>query len=1089
MISKKKKIVGALALSAGALALITVFAAASFDPDVQPIGYVGQPAVSSFIVSSGTEKLYAVDYKSIDWSGNLHSYNLTDMGAIASVAGVETDTWAGGASAKITAQNFDTGRKIVTFSGSAGVPFRWTSGISTAQKTALDATAATANATSSNILNYIRGDFSKQANNGQTPPGPYRTRTSALGDIIHSTPVHWNDGTNKTVFVGANDGMLHAINAADGTERFAYIPSMLMSKLGQLSNPAYTHKYYVDGRLDVRKFGAKTILAGALGAGGRGLFALDVTNANATSEADAASKILWEISNTGLNGATSTTYANLGYTYGAPTLINLPDADRTGALIVGNGYNNTGNGHASLYLINADTGALIKEIDTGEGTVASPNGLSTPTLWDTNNDGVKDTAYAGDINGNLWKFSLVGPSYTVTKLHTSDTTPVQAITTAPSVIKHPLGGHMINFVTGRMLTPADKTDTTVHAAYGIWDGAPASNSSLLAQTLTEKTFTAGTITTRVRTGTKNVPNWTAGNHKGWKTELPIGGERLVGDGALSKDSVFFFLSTNPTVSPNAAIPGENWWMQLNAITGGDNGTIQFDLNKDGYFTDVDTVTVGADKIQPVGRYFGGGIRSQLVLLSVLGNDVFQSNYDRNSISTTLVPLPPPTTNTTTTTSSGPGVSGGHFDEDIYYGSSLTASSPTSQQHNHEYDDQYDVTGVNMLNASNTGFNLSNAIPSTTTQFKVLAQNQYLSPAVSIHLKGNPAYVYNVNAGYTPIKNFITSATLDLNDIAQVPTYNRNSVQSLAINMPVDAFAQKDWWGGALGLPADVRVGLHPTQTGCVKSAAGGSDGNMYQPVIPPATVTADGNGTLGYSKTTTPATATGVRHNGALVIQIINANTPNSAIEMSVPGKPQYGWRVKSAFYSTWVLAEYTTFWHNKIMGSCYGEAGWTKLAPQDPASGTPQTKAPNSTDPKVGAFGGVATPTTPGTVTYAPISTPKDNGNGTTTTTTVTVTVTTNSNGSTTTTTKTETKTTYNTGGDGLTTGQNGQNGQGLTTGGGLDDPNCLPGMVCTAPPPPPCTPGEVCVPPCPAGSSFSSGVCTEALKVGRINWRELNR
>jgi hypothetical protein len=1048
---------GALALSAGALGLVAVFAAVSFDPDIQPVGYVAQPAVSSFIVSTGTQKMYAADYSSLDWSGNLHSYNLSDTGTIANVNGVETDNWVGGAAAKINAQNFDTGRNIVTFSGTAGVPFRW-SNLSTAQKATLD-NGTLATATTSPILNYIRGDISKQAN--QTVPGPYRTRTNVLGDIIHSTPVHWNDGTNKTVFVGANDGMLHAINADDGTERFAYIPSMLMPKLGQLSNPAYTHKYYVDGRLDVRKFGTQTLLVGALGAGGRGLFGLDVTNAAVASESEAASKILWEISNT------SAGFANLGYTYGAPTLFTLPNG--TKAVAVGNGYNSTGTGttagQASLFLINASTGALINEIGTGVGTAASPNGLSTPTLWDTDNDGKIDTAYAGDIDGNLWKFNLT--TNVATKLHT--TSPAQAITTAPSVIKHPLGGHMVNFVTGRLLTPGDKTDNATHYAYGIWDGAPTGNNTLLVQTLTERSYTSGSITTRVRTATNNLPDWFA-THKGWKTALPTGGERLVGDGALVNDSVFMFLSTNPTVLTTATPPGENWWMQLNALTGGDNGTVQFDLNKDGAYTATDEVTVGTESLKPVGRYFGGGIRSQLLQLSVKGgNYVFQSSFDKNGTSST--PLPPDTTNTTVTNTSGRGVSGGHFDEDIYYGSASfpTSGKGTSQLHVHEYDDKFDVTGVNMLNASNVGFNLANAIPLATTQFKVLAQNQYLSPAVNIHIKGNPSYVYNLDQGYIPIKNFNTSATLDVTDVNQVPTYNRNSINSLAINMPVDAFAQKDWWGGALGLPADVRVGLHPTQTGCVKESAGSTDGNMYQPVIPPTAISATENGTLGYNSSTTPATATGVRHNGALVIQIIKANTPNTAIEMSVPGNPQYGWRVKSANVAEYVLAEYTTFWHNKIMGKCYGEAGWTKLAPQDPNNGSAGTAATGSTDPKIGAFGGVPVSTTPGTLTYPPVTTTVVNTNGTTTTTTVTVTVKTNSDGSTTTTTKTDTKTTFTNG-----NGESGSGG-GVTTGGAVDGGGSGGGGG-----------GGGGIPPC---TIFVSGVCGPGNALGRINWRELQR
>ncbi len=914
--------------------LAKVIAAVIFTPDTQPIGYIGQPAVTNNKVTSGNERLYAIDYSSMDWSGNLHSYALNNTGAIS-----DLDDWDGGAAEQINAQNPDTGRVIVTMNGSSKIPFRWNS-LSASQQTDLGSSA---------VLDYIRG-----VQTNEVPNGVFRARNSVLGDIIHSTPVYWDDGTNQTVFVGANDGMLHAINAATGKERFAYIPSILIPKLRALTDASYAHQYFVDGRMDIHKFGVDTILAGALGAGGKGLFGLNVTNAAESSETDAGLK-LWEVTN-----ATSG-FANLGYTYGAPTLLTLPSG--TAALAVGNGYNSSV-GTASLFLIDAITGALIQEIDAGSGSTSSPNGLSSPSFWDIDGDGKKDVAYAGDIDGNLWKFNLAAP-YSVTKLYT--TNPAQAISMAPGVKRHPLGGRMVTFVTGRMLTDVDAADTAPHYAYGIWDGASgvtATKNDLLSQTLTETNYTGATPSIRVRTASSNYPDWDI--HKGWMTALPVGGERVVGDGAYVADSAFMFMSTNPTISPTATPPGENWWMQLNPLTGGDNGTILLDLNKDGAFTAVDQVT---GPLSPVGRNMGGGVRSQLIALSANGFDVYQANYDKNG-------APPPITE-----GDDRGVAGGHFDEDIYYGSSITTPDKhdkyTSKMHNHEYDDIYNVTGVNMLDASNTGFDLANAIPLAMTAFKVLAQNQYLSPAVKIHIHGSPSYVYNVDQGYTPIKNFITSATLD---VAQVPTYTRANINSFAINMPVDAFTPKDWWGGVLGLPADVRVGLHPTQTGCVKTSKNATDGNMYQPVNPPSSVTDSGNGTLGYSAGTTGLTATGVRHNGALVIQIIKEGTPQNAIEISVPGHPEYGWRVKSANYSTYVLAEYTTFWHEKLIGKCYGETGWSKVAATDTrtcgarnTTTTRQCATEKSSaagfDPHIGGFGSGDTTTTTGNTTTSTVT------------------------------------------------------------------------------------------------------------------------
>lgn len=899
----KKTVLGAVSL-AGTAATVSylAYAALAFDPEVAPVGYVGQPVVSSPLVASGNEVLYAIDYSSLDWSGNLHAYELSETGAIG-----DTDLWDEGAAHELDQQTqdsgWDTNRIVVTRSGGGNVPFRWDS-LSTSDKTALGVEA---------VLNYVRGDRSNEKPNGLN----YRARSTVLGDIIHSTPVYCKaiDCGSATVFVGANDGMLHAFDAADGDERFAYIPSMLMAKLPALKADPYIHQYFVDGRLALRKFGSQTILAGALGGGGRGLFALDVSNAAPANENVAASMILWEITD-----ATSG-FANLGHVYGQPALESL-DAT-THALIVGNGYNNTGSGTAVLYVINAQTGDKIAEIDTGSGSAASPNGLSAPTLVDTDNNGYVDTAYAGDIDGNLWKFDLI--SFTKTLLHT--TSPAQAITMAPGVRAHPNGGFMVNFVTGRLFTDADQTDESIHYAYGIWDGAPTSNTTLLAQTLTEANYEGTTLAIRVRTATDAAPDWTAGGHKGWRVALPVGGERVVGDGAYVTGSVFLFMSTNPTVSAAATPPGENWWMQLNALTGGDNGTIRFDLNGDNLFTTADQLPTGQ---KPVGRHMGGGVRSQLTALSAAGFDVYQANYDRNS----QPPSPP---------GDDKGVSGGHFDYDIYYYSNTTSCgggkkktcntdttlpSYANEKHYHEYDDIFDVTGVNMLNASEPAFNLSpNVIPSataTTPEFKILVMNQFLNPAVKLAIGGAP---------YASVKTYnnLASETNAAALLAALPTYSRATVNTLVFNLPLDAFKSKDWWGsGGDGVP---RAGLIPTQTGCVNKV--NADGSMLN---------SGGKGLLGPN---------GERFNGAFTIQIIRADTPASALELNHSGGDvRYGWRVKQANFNTYVIAEYTAFWHHPN-GKCYGQSGWVADAPEDFVSdATPKTPAPGSDDPKDGVFG-----------------------------------------------------------------------------------------------------------------------------------------
>lgn len=1259
------------------------FAIAAFTPQTQPTGYVGQEVVTNGTLTSGNETLFRSEYEKEFWSGNLYAYPISAGGIVNTVA----EKWSGGAAVHLQTQNFSTGRFIGTMKDDGTkVPFLSAS-LSATQQGTLAATINATSYTSTQIANFLRGDHSNESattlRQRLTPQGASPTPT-VLGDIIHSKPFYLADATNPTIFVGANDGMLHAINSADGTERWAYVPSMLVSKMKALAANPYTHDYYVDGQIAVGNAttSGTRILVGALGAGGKGLFALNIdgsTGLTASSDQQAANKVLWEITPTKVNYATpqnndgtanATAYSNLGYTYSAPQIktINIgtvaaPSALR--AVIVGNGYNNGGDYQAYLYIINAADGKLVKAIKadstatntTGtavtDGTAASPNGLFNTVIFDSNNDGYVDRVYAGDLNGTMWKFDLSSATANLASTTASVlqvTSPAQPITATPAATPHPSGtGYIVNFATGGIFTgtqpltgtgaTGDLSNTSTFYVYGIWDGAPATNTTLTQPVLTERCYnTAGTPSsvpctsteTRVRRVTNTPPNWATGGNKGWKVALPVGGERVVGEGSFISSGRYYFTTYNPTISylvPNTTtyVWGENWQMALESVTGGSTDPFM-DLDSSGTITVNDrikytatdaevvagTQTVNTAIITPnvdgieVGKWMARGVQSQptLVKLTALFTTLFNTNPD-----VTFPPAAPVVT----------GVSGGHFDEDIYYGavtasaqatatitvsstgntlpatlggiqvdgvsivptltvsditngsatatnattiknkvssstytatvsgSTITLTAPagtsyngkvvsvlagtssgspgtagtyptglisfaggatksgssakinkdltgsksvivggysygsditigksktpaqaasavvsaittsgtvkayiggdsitptcaaqtsdvvclvdtstysngtaisigswtngntvtvsttptaggaagtpatgwsdlapalsttnfsggsdggssgdtctsacTSKQHIHQYDDKFDVTGVNMLNASDALLNLEKGIPSTAQNFKVILHNQYLNPAVKLHI-GDASYLYNVNFGYISVKNYTTGATLDL---ATLPTYNRDPsstgngftgtkyIGSLAINMPVDALTAKNWWGNG-----DVRVGLIPTSTGCVKKAAGAYDGNMFQPVIPPANGAGgyppDGPGTLGYNASTTPATATGARHGGALVVQIIKDTTPNSALELNDPSsRPEYGWRVKSSLYSTYVLAEYTTFWHHPTSG-CFGSAGWTKIPGPDNGSSTASTPAPGSTDPKIGSLSG----------------------------------------------------------------------------------------------------------------------------------------
>jgi type IV pilus assembly protein PilY1 len=1134
-----------------------------FTPDNQPIGYVAQDEVTNTNLTGGGETLFRAEYKTDSWGGNLFAYSVTANGAVQTTGG---DRWTNGAKDRVDAQALANTRLIATMSDAAtagvgiGVPFQFAS-LSATQKASLAATINTTAYTGTQIVDFLRGGNTNEGANAM------RDRSTVLGDIIHSRPYYVADTNNPTVFVGSNDGMLHAINAKfsdvtnTGKERWAYVPSMLISKLKKLAyspndatNP-FVHNYFVDGQINVATLSTgKRVLVGGLGAGGKGLYALDITSTaglTATTEAEVASKVLWEITPTKVNFATpspSTSYANLGYTYGTPTITKINNGGAAlDVVIIGNGYNDAATGESYLYVINATTGALVKAIQAGTAGTANANGLSSPVAVDTDNDGYSDRVYAGDLNGTMWKFDLSSPTVALWSASALlVTSPTQSITTTPGVALHPNGGYMVTFGTGRVLSgtygtynqitstwttasTGDLVDSSVHYVYGVWDGAPVGNTALLTQTLSERIFNYAGNITRVRRVTANAACWTSTTvpscatvtplHKGWKVALPAG-ERVLGEGSFIENGRFYFSSYNPTVVPHLVpgtstnIFGENWLMELNFLTGGssaipfldmDNNLLLNDSDRIKYIstdTSIPTTCNLSDPIIanssacsiispsqngiPVGKWLSYGVQSQpiLVTLQTLNTTLFNQNPD--------VIFPPDTTDVR-------GVAGGHFDVDIYYGATnqcsnlngdngtkatggrvdfsysgnktisnfsitingteiLSANNPGSQsrsglenwvashinsaaaanytftvnsnrinidainagtsfnatttqivvsatgliaadysktaitggvdpiaistksstsctrtQHIHEYDDLYDKTGIDMLNASDNNYNLSNAIPTTATNFKVLLMNQYLSPAVSLHI-GNNTYSPASATGYVLAKNYQTSANLNTaTNWAAVPSYNRSNVGSLVLNMPVDAFTVKDWWGNG-----DLRVGLHPDSPQCVYDDSGvGAD--MYNPTTPPANGV-NGPATLG--------TTDGARHNGALTVQIIKNTTPSSSIEENVPGRPEYGYRVKHADFFKYVLVEYNIYWHHPRR-ICYDDSthnwyngttggngqasaasgawnpnaalmvgtGWTKNPPEDTSALTAlQTPDVGSTDPKLGSLGSTGT-------------------------------------------------------------------------------------------------------------------------------------
>lgn len=597
------------------------------------VGSGASLAANSTKLATGTTTYQAI-YHTGKWSGDLKAFTVDpNTGAIAT-----NPTWSLGTNltgltaTTAAARNIWTYNPSGTSASSKFVAFSDPTKLSSSEVTAL---GGSANAQS--MINYLRGDPTYESKNN----GSYRNRDTALGDIVNSQPVYESapdpnrfNGQSFTgsssyvafannqaarqaeIFVAANDGMLHAINAASGTENFAYVPGAVITNgLATLSNPNYgaisslPHQFFNDGELTIADayFSSSwhTVLVGTTGRGpARAIYALDVTDPTSI-------QFLWERS--AGDGLTNSGY--IGQMAGKPIIAQT--ADGTWSVLMGNGYNSA-NGTAALLQFNVQTGALTAY--TTDST--TNNGLASPAVWlaDPTN-GLSTIAYAGDLQGRVWSFDLTASSSGVgTKLFTA-TDPsgnVQPITAGMLAGKDPATGNVwLFFGTGEYLNSGDLTNLQTQSWYGLIVQSPTAPTlvsnllngrtaalvqrSIVAEVAGNPSATPPTLGARVFTPAPTTPDM-AGK-SGWYIDLtsPLNGaegERMVTPNQF-QGSLLIGTSRIPQATDPCNPSGRGWIMALDPFTGTNPTATFFDLNGDGKFDSADMITVNG-KAYPAG---------------------------------------------------------------------------------------------------------------------------------------------------------------------------------------------------------------------------------------------------------------------------------------------------------------------------------------------------------------------------------------------------------------------------------------------------------------------------------------------------------
>ncbi len=580
------------------------------------LGYGTSAATSNLAPILGDNSLFVASFTTAQWTGNLVAESIDiDTGTINPTAAwcVEnvaadtsngipacTGTLAGqvGAASDSRTIWFNKAGTLTAFAYD-NLPAKLQAYFDTTQLSQYSATYSADDktaATGATLVDFLRGQTQFESQDGATAR-LYRDRKATLGDIVDTPPLFvgkpsfeyndlgynaWKSATAQqtrgaTVFVGANDGMLHAFNATTGVERWAFVPSPVIPELWRLADANYTanHHNYVDGRLtyfdvcvkdcsDAAKADWRTLLIGGLGSGGRGYYALDVTDPTVP-------KLLWEF--------TSLNDADLGYSFGNPLAVKK--ADGTWVVLLTSGYDNVrinaadpgpydadGSGRGYLFILNPLTGAVLDKIEAKDGATlvgdkTTPSGLGRIASWaDTPTlDATAVYVYGGDLQGNLWRFDINTQAVVRLASFTDANAHAQPITTRPELAK--VNGHRIIYVsTGKYLERADlqSENFRTQSLYALADTGvtvASPRTTMVRQTLTSNKPN--------RTVTTNPVTISPPTVNGWYVDFPDNGELSNIDMTLAQGTLL--VPTNVPTNGVCEAGGYSWYNYFNYKTG------------------------------------------------------------------------------------------------------------------------------------------------------------------------------------------------------------------------------------------------------------------------------------------------------------------------------------------------------------------------------------------------------------------------------------------------------------------------------------------------------------------------------------------